>query len=112
MHDVHVPQGSPSTGDSQLSALARMRAEDVLPVPRGPLKRYACETRSSRTALRSARTTWSWPLSSSNRPGRKRRYNETKGASAMAAEPTHALRQHVPVLGTAARLATAPGQTR
>ena len=38
-HDVQTPQGSPSTGASQLSALARMRAEDVLPVPRGPLKR-------------------------------------------------------------------------
>src|SRR5580693_4511498 len=38
-HDVHTPQGSPSTGASQLRALARMRAEDVLPVPRGPLKR-------------------------------------------------------------------------
>ena len=73
MHEVHVPQGSPSTGASQLSALARMRAEDVLPVPRGPLKRYACATRSSRTALRNARTTWSCPRSSSNRPGRKRR---------------------------------------
>ena len=39
MHDVQMPQGSPSTGASQLSALARMRAEEVLPVPRGPLKR-------------------------------------------------------------------------
>ena len=38
-HDVQTPHGSPSTGASQLSALARMRAEDVLPVPRGPLKR-------------------------------------------------------------------------
>ena len=31
-----MPQGSPSTGASQLSALARMRADDVLPVPAGP----------------------------------------------------------------------------
>ena len=38
-HEVQAPQGSPSTGASQLSALARIRAEDVLPVPRGPLKR-------------------------------------------------------------------------
>ncbi len=38
-HDVHTPQGSPSTAASQLSALARMRADEVLPVPRGPLKR-------------------------------------------------------------------------
>ena len=39
MHEVHLPQGSPSTGASQLSALARMRADEVLPVPRGPLNR-------------------------------------------------------------------------
>ena len=38
-HEVQMPHGSPSTGASQLSALARMRADDVLPVPRGPLKR-------------------------------------------------------------------------
>ena len=38
-HDVHTPQGSPSTGASQFKALAKMRADDVLPVPRGPLKR-------------------------------------------------------------------------
>ncbi len=38
-HEVQTPHGSPSTGVSQLSALASIRAEDVLPVPRGPLKR-------------------------------------------------------------------------
>jgi hypothetical protein len=38
-HDSHVQSGSPSTGDSQFRALARMRADDVLPVPRGPLNR-------------------------------------------------------------------------
>ena len=38
-HDAHWPHGSPSTGASQLSALAKIRADDVLPVPRGPLKR-------------------------------------------------------------------------
>ena len=36
VHDVHIPHGSPSAGAAQLSALARIRAEDVLPVPRGP----------------------------------------------------------------------------
>ena len=39
MHEVQTPHGSPSTAASQLSALARMRAEDVFPVPRGPLNR-------------------------------------------------------------------------
>ena len=38
-HDSHVPQGSPSSWLAQLRTLARMRAVDVLPVPRGPLNR-------------------------------------------------------------------------
>ena len=33
------PQGSPSTGFSQLTALARMRAQVVFPVPRVPVNR-------------------------------------------------------------------------
>ena len=33
----HLPQGLPSTGFSQLTALARMRAQVVLPVPRVPM---------------------------------------------------------------------------
>ena len=37
---AHWSQGSPSgQGSSQLIALARMRAVEVLPVPRGPAKR-------------------------------------------------------------------------
>ncbi len=49
----HVPSGSPSSPRCrQLSALARMRAVVVLPVPRGPEKRYAWPTRPSRTAFR------------------------------------------------------------
>ena len=39
VHEGHTPQGSPASGCSQLSALARMRAVDVLPVPRGPENR-------------------------------------------------------------------------
>ena len=35
----HTPQGSPASGASQFRTLARIRAVDVLPVPRGPLKR-------------------------------------------------------------------------
>ena len=38
-HESHSQQGSPSTGRSQFNTFARNRAEDVLPVPRGPLKR-------------------------------------------------------------------------
>ena len=36
MHDSQWPHGSPSPGSVQLRALARMRAIEVLPVPRGP----------------------------------------------------------------------------
>ncbi len=35
----HVPQGSPPAGRSQLSAFARILADEVLPVPLGPLNR-------------------------------------------------------------------------
>ena len=34
----HTPQGLPSTGCSQLTALARILAQVVLPVPRVPMK--------------------------------------------------------------------------
>ena len=39
LHDSQIPHGSPSLWLGQLSTLARMRAVEVLPVPRGPLKR-------------------------------------------------------------------------
>ena len=58
---------------SQLSTLARMRAEVVLPVPRGPENRYAWPSRWLMTALRRARTTCSWPRTSLKRRGRYRR---------------------------------------
>ena len=44
---------------SQLTIFARMRAVDVLPVPRGPQNRNAWCRRPSRIAPVSARTTWS-----------------------------------------------------
>ena len=37
----HSPQGFPPTGCSQLTTLARILAQVVLPVPREPKKRYA-----------------------------------------------------------------------
>ena len=41
-------QGLPPCGFSQLTTLARMRAHDVLPVPREPVKSYAWLSRSAR----------------------------------------------------------------
>ncbi len=37
--ETQTPQGSPSRRSAQFSALARIRAVEVLPVPRGPLNR-------------------------------------------------------------------------
>lgn len=39
-HDSHVLQASAPSGCRQLIALAKMRAQVVLPTPRGPQKRY------------------------------------------------------------------------
>jgi hypothetical protein len=60
-HASHVSHGSPSCRLVQLTAFATIRASDVLPVPRGPTNRIACDTRSVRTAFRSVSTTASWP---------------------------------------------------
>src|SRR2546430_10471396 len=68
MHDWHLLHGS---ADSvflpvQLTAFATRRAADVLPVPRLPLKRYACATRPPMIAPCSARDAASWPTRSAN----------------------------------------------
>ncbi len=43
MHELHILQASPSGCKfSQLMVLANMRAQVVLPIPRGPQKRKAC----------------------------------------------------------------------
>ena len=70
VHAWQVPSGFGVGPWAQLSALARMRASDVLPVPRGPAKRYAWRTLSASIALRSVRTTASWPTTSSKSCGR------------------------------------------
>src|ERR1700712_2344433 len=47
VHELHLPQGLGvgASNFSQFSALARMRAIDVLPTPRVPQKRKACAIR-------------------------------------------------------------------
>src|SRR3989454_237335 len=74
-HDGQLSHGSPSWRFVQLTALARMRASEVLPVPRGPTNRIACATRLVRTALRSVSTTASWPTTWANVCARQRRYS-------------------------------------
>ena len=70
---AQTSQTSPSCKSVQLTALARIRAIDVLPVPRGPTKRKPWPTRSRRTALRSVCTTASWPTICENVWARNRR---------------------------------------
>ena len=64
MQERQVPQGSPSAGARQFSALATMRAVEVLPVPRGPTKRSPWPSRPSATARRRVLAIGSWPRSS------------------------------------------------
>ena len=54
----------------QFSAFARIRAIEVLPVPRGPAKRYAWRTWLCSIAFVSVRTTASCPMTSSKPCGR------------------------------------------
>src|SRR5690348_3536720 len=65
--DSHLPHGLVVGLSllSQLSALARMRAIDVLPVPRVPQKRNACAIRPLSIARLSVLATWSCPTTSS-----------------------------------------------
>jgi hypothetical protein len=72
-HESQRPQGSIVGPFSQFRQAARIFAIDVLPVPREPTKRYAWWTLSWLTALRSVRTTCSWPTTSENVRGRWRR---------------------------------------
>src|SRR5690606_2464623 len=76
-HEGHWSHGSGVGPLTQLSPLARRRATVVLPVPRGPLNKYAWAMRFSLSALLSVRTTCCCPMTSEKRRGRHFRYNET-----------------------------------
>src|SRR4051794_32103540 len=73
-HAWQVPSGVAVGPCAQLTAFARIRANDVLPVPRGPAKRYAWRTLSCVIAFVSVRTTASCPTTSSKVCGRYLRY--------------------------------------
>src|SRR6266567_1198254 len=74
-HAWHVLSGFGVGPFTQLRPLARIRASDVFPVPRGPAKRYACRTCPAAIAFLSVRTTGSWPTTSSKSWGRYLRYS-------------------------------------
>ena len=67
---LQVPHGLPSFIFSQLSAFAKILAEEVLPVPRLPAKRYAWAGRSDFIAFWRVFTTDVWPARSVNVFGR------------------------------------------
>src|SRR4051794_32058129 len=75
-HESQTPQGVTVGPCSQFRHDARIFAIDVLPVPREPTNRYAWWTFPCSTALRSVRTTCSWPTTSSKVRGRWRRYSD------------------------------------
>ena len=70
LQEEHSQQGSPSTGRLQLSALAKIRADVVLPIPRGPTNRYACAICPVRMAFFNVRAICSCPTMSENLCGR------------------------------------------
>src|SRR3989338_5057600 len=67
-HELHGSLSSPRF--SQLYAFAKSRASVVLPVPRVPENKYACETRPRRKAFFSTVTTCSCPTTSAKLLGR------------------------------------------
>src|SRR4051794_4095684 len=73
--ELHLLHGSGvgRSDFSQLRHLARMRAVEVLPVPRVPQNRYAWAIRPVAIAFLSVRATWSCPMTSSNVVERYRR---------------------------------------
>src|SRR4051794_29831122 len=79
--ESHSPHGDTVGPWTQFSDAARIFAIDVLPVPREPTNRYAWWTLSCSMALRSVRTTWSWPTTSAKVRGRWRRYSEAEAVT-------------------------------
>ena len=70
MHALQTLSGFGVGPCTQLRPFARIRASDVLPVPRGPAKRYAWRTWPDAIAFFSVRTIASWPTTSSKSCGR------------------------------------------
>src|SRR5699024_5360230 len=68
-HESHRPHGSAVGPCTQLSDRARMRADEVLPQPRGPEKRYAWLMRPEDNATESGSVTCSWPTTSAKEAG-------------------------------------------
>ena len=70
----HSPQGSGLEVSRQLTALAKILAQVVLPVPRVPVNRYAWPMRPAEIWFCRAVTMAVWPTTSAKRWGRHFRY--------------------------------------
>ena len=70
-----TPQGSPWFGFSQFTARARILAQEVLPVPRVPVNRYAWLSLPVSSCARSVSVTLFCPTTSENVCGRYLRYS-------------------------------------
>jgi hypothetical protein len=68
--ESHSPHGSGVGPLAQFSERAKMRADEVLPQPRGPEKRYAWCSRPLRSACMSGSVTCSCPITSVKVRGR------------------------------------------
>ena len=67
-------RGLPCWGLSQFTALARIFAQVVFPVPREPQNKYAWDTLPCSTSYRSTSVICFWPQTSSKVCGRYLRY--------------------------------------
>ena len=67
---AHLPQGVTVGPSTQFRDLAKILAVEVLPVPRGPVNKYACEILPNVIALESACLICSCPTTSSSFCGR------------------------------------------
>src|ERR1700737_2945581 len=76
-HESHTPHGVSVGPCTQLSERARIRADEVLPQPRGPENRYAWLIRPAFSAVASGSVTCSWPTTSAKVAGRYLRYRAT-----------------------------------
>ncbi len=79
-HGSHTPHGAAvgpplPSGPTQFKARARMRAVEVLPTPRTPVRMKAWAMRPVAMALVNVRTIASWPINSAKRCGRYFRAN-------------------------------------
>src|SRR6185437_16156435 len=92
---------------TQFSPFARIRASDVLPVPRGPANRYACRTWPEEIAFLSVRTIASCPTTSSKSCGRYFRYRAATPSDLRRTRLALRSRPETQEAGVAAQAATA-----